>query len=142
MSAIDNCRVIALPFAPDAVWGPRGSHLVVTGAIAGVPFRGPLDKVDDRLVVVLDHLWDGPVVDAGAEVDVVIAAEDPQSDNVAPDVAAAWAAAPEARSFFDGLAGYYRRNYIRWIEGAKLPTTRAARIAQMVTLLKHGQREK
>lgn len=51
-------------------------------------------------------------------------------------------AEPEAKAFFDSLATFYRKNYIRWIESAKRPETRGARIAEMVTLLKAGQKQK
>ena len=37
---------------------------------------------------------------------------------------------------------FYRRNYVRWIESAKRPETRAARIADTVALLKAGKRQK
>jgi len=66
----------------------------------------------------------------------------PQVDNVGADIAAALEVGPEAQAFFEGLAGFYRRNFIRWIDGAKRPVTRAAPIAEMVNLLKDGKRQK
>jgi hypothetical protein len=36
----------------------------------------------------------------------------------------------------------HRKNYIRWIESAKRPETRAARISEMMKLLNAGRREK
>ncbi len=47
-----------------------------------------------------------------------------------------------AKAFFDGLPTFYRKNYIRWIESAKRPETRAKRIVEMMALLAEGKREK
>jgi hypothetical protein len=79
----------------------------------------------------------------GDEVDVVLTPEGPQRTNLAPDVAAALDAAPEAGAFFDSLAQFYRRGYLRWIDATKRsPDKRAARIAEMVELLKSGHKER
>ena len=79
---------------------------------------------------------------AGDTVRVELSPEGPQLDRMPPDVAAALAAEPRARAFFEGLATFYRKNFMRWIESAKRPETRANRIAEMVRLLKAGKREK
>jgi len=47
-----------------------------------------------------------------------------------------------SRAFFESLATFYRNTYINWIEGAKRPTTRAARIGEMIELLKAGRKQK
>ena len=55
--------------------------------------------------------------------------EGPQRANLAPDVAAAVDTAPDAAAFFDSLAQFYRRGYLRWIDATKRsPDKRAARI--------------
>ncbi|HET6752896.1 MAG TPA: YdeI/OmpD-associated family protein [Jiangellaceae bacterium] len=47
-----------------------------------------------------------------------------------------------ARSF-DSLAQFYTRAYLRWIDATKRrPEARAARIAEMVELLKAGHKER
>jgi uncharacterized protein YdeI (YjbR/CyaY-like superfamily) len=58
------------------------------------------------------------------------------------DVADALNAEPDARRYFESLATFYRRGFIRWIEGAKRPETRARRIADVVAALKSGRRER
>ena len=141
VAAVGDRAMISVPFDPDKVWGPRGRH-VVTGSIGGCPWRGALERLGEGFAVPMDTVRAEDPLDIGATVEVVLAAEDPQLDNVAPDVAAALAADPEAHAFFAGLAGYYRRNFIRAIEGAKRPQTRAARIADMMALLRSHQREK
>jgi uncharacterized protein YdeI (YjbR/CyaY-like superfamily) len=58
-------------------------------------------------------------------------------------VTAALEAEPEAGVFFDSLAQFYRRAYLRCIDGTKRrPEARAERITEMVTLLKAGKKER
>jgi hypothetical protein len=48
---------------------------------------------------------------------VVLEAEGPQAADLARDVAAAFESAPEAAALFAGLATFYRKGYLRWIDG-------------------------
>jgi uncharacterized protein YdeI (YjbR/CyaY-like superfamily) len=62
--------------------------------------------------------------------------------DLADDVAAALAANPPAGAFFDGLAQFYRRGYLRWIDATKRdPAERARRIAQTIGLLAAGVKD-
>jgi uncharacterized protein YdeI (YjbR/CyaY-like superfamily) len=81
-------------------------------------------------------------VAVGAEVEVVLAPDGHRLDTVAPDVAAALGTDPRAEMFFESLAPFYRNNFIRWIESAKRPETRHARIGEMMSLLKEGRRQR
>jgi len=73
----------------------------------------------------------------------VLAPEGPQREDLADDVRAALDADPEAGAFFDGLAQFYRRAYLRWIDGTKRrPDERQRRIAEMVELLRRGEKER
>lgn len=134
--------VIVVPFNPNDVWGLKQRHHV-SGSVGDCKWRGPLDHDGEQFFMALGPAWrrdNG--VDVGAQVEVALSPEGPQVDNVGADVAAALEAEPEALAFFEGLPSFYRRNYIRWVESAKRPGTRAARIAEMVNLLKDGKREK
>jgi uncharacterized protein YdeI (YjbR/CyaY-like superfamily) len=58
-------------------------------------------------------------------------------------VAKALDAEPLAGAFFDGLAQFYRRGYLRWIDGAsRRPDERAARIVEVVSLLRAGVKQR
>ncbi|MGE5155959.1 MAG: YdeI/OmpD-associated family protein, partial [Betaproteobacteria bacterium] len=62
--------------------------------------------------------------------------------DLAEDVAAALDARPAAATFFDGLAQFYRRGYLRWIDSTKRsPQSRAERIAKMIELLEAGVKD-
>lgn len=81
-------------------------------------------------------------IEPGATVSVRLVLEDPQIDNIAPDIAKALSKNKRAKTFFDGLPTFYRKNFIRWIESAKREDTRVRRISEMMELLKEGKREK
>ena len=75
----------------------------------------------------------------GDEVTVVLAPEGPQRTDLADDIAAALVASPAAGAFFDTLAQFYRKAYLRWIDATGgRPDVRAARITEVVDLLAAG----
>ena len=77
----------------------------------------------------------------GDEVSVELTPEGPQRADLAEDIAAALAANPAAGAFFDTLAQFYRKAYLRWIDATtRRPEVRAARIAEVVDLLAAGVR--
>lgn len=135
--------VVPVPFDPDEAWGPKPVHHV-TGTIAGHGMRGTVDAAGGGWVVVMGPAWwrDRPV-GPDAEVVVELVPEGPQRGELAEDLAAALDASPRAGAFFDSLAQFYRRAYLRWIGGTKRrPEERAGRIAQVVELLERGVKER
>ncbi|HTJ74666.1 MAG TPA: YdeI/OmpD-associated family protein [Acidimicrobiales bacterium] len=135
--------VVPVPFDPNRAWGDKPRHHI-TGTVAGHRVRGPLDAVEDGYRLTLGAAWlrDYPIV-VGSEVAVTLAPEGPQRAELPPDVAEALEADPAAAAFFDALATFYRKGYLRWIDGTKRrPDVRAARIAEMIDLLKAGKKER
>jgi hypothetical protein len=133
---------IAIPFDPNVVWGIKQRHHI-TGSINGCAVRGSLGSDGTQYFLPLGAAWrrdNG--VEPGAEVAVVLVPEGPQIDALAADILDALASAPEARVSFESLATFYRNGYIRWIEGAKRPETRSARIAEMLRLLEAGKKQR
>ena len=131
--------LVAVPFDPDAVWGAKRRHHVA-GTVNGARVRAVLEPAGDGFGFTLGPKSPGACgVSVGTEVTVEIAPEGPQRDDLAADVAAALSADPDAGAFFDSLAQFYRRAYLRWIDATKRqPEQRAERIAEMVVLLKSG----
>jgi uncharacterized protein YdeI (YjbR/CyaY-like superfamily) len=80
---------------------------------------------------------------AGDEVSVELGPEGRQRGDLAPDIAAALEASPPAAAFFDTLAQFYRKAYLRWIDAtARRPGLHAARIAEVVDLLAAGIKQR
>ena len=134
---------IALPFNPADVWGPR-SRYHITGSINGRAVRGALEQFVRGYFLPLGPAYRrGAGLQLGDPVAVVLAPEGPQHEDLATDIVAALHAQPEAAKFFDGLASFYRKNYLRWIDATRRrPDIRAERIAELVRLLKAGQRQR
>jgi bacteriocin resistance YdeI/OmpD-like protein/uncharacterized protein DUF1905 len=133
---------IAIPFNPNSIWGIKGRHYI-TGSVNGYGVRGSLGSDRTQYFLPLGAAWRrGCGLEAGAKVDVVLSPEGPQPEGLSTDVAGALDAEPGAKAFFESLATFYRNTYIKWIESAKRPETRAARISEMVKLLKAGKKQK
>ena len=75
-------------------------------------------------------------------MEVTLSLEGPQSETLSPDVLEALDSEPQARAFFESLATFYRNTYVKWIESTKRPETRAARIREMLELLRAGKKQK
>jgi hypothetical protein len=134
--------IISIPFDPNDVWSTKQRHYI-TGTVNGQKVRGPLESDGAHTFISLGAAWRRDCgLDVGAKVDVVLSPEGPQTESLSPDIDEALAADPQAKAFFDGLATFYRKNYIRWIEGSKRPETRRTRITEMVQLLKDGKKQK
>ena len=135
--------LVPVPFDPDEVWGSKREHRVV-GTINGMAVRASVEPLGDGRGILLGPSWRRHCgIGPGDAVDVALAPEGPQRDDLAPDIAAALEAEPDAGAFFDSLAQFYRNAYLRWIDSTKRsPELRAARIAETVELLKAGVKQR
>lgn len=142
-SAPGGRAVIVVPFDPDEAWGVKAVHHV-NGTVNGWRVRVSLAPGDGG--------WGfsyGPAraqeigIAAGDTVTVELTPEGPQRADLAEDIAAALAANPAAGAFFDTLAQFYRKGYLRYIDATtRRPDVRAARIAEVVNLLAAGVKER
>ena len=135
--------VIAVPFDPDQAWGAKAKH-PVGGTINDRPVRGTIAAGGGGWAFTVTPMWmrDAGVA-VGDEVMVELAPEGPQRADLADDVAAALEANPAAAAFFDTLAQFYRKAYLRWIDATtRRPDLRAARIAEVVDLLAAGIKQR
>ncbi|MEX0666938.1 MAG: YdeI/OmpD-associated family protein [Acidimicrobiia bacterium] len=135
--------VVPVPFDPDAAWGKKERHHI-TGTVSGMGVRGVIDDFEEIRGLLLGPAWRQDCgIAPGDPVSVVLEPEGPQRDGLPDDVAAALGASPEAGEFFDSLAQFYRKAYLKWIDGTKRrPEVRVERIAEMVTLLRSKQKER
>ena len=135
--------VIAVPFDPDQAWGTKAEHRVA-GTINGRRVRGTIAPGGRGWAFTVTPMW---MRDAGvaADEDVIVelAPEGPQRGDLADDIVAALAADPAAAAFFDTLAQFYRKAYLRWIDATtRRPDLRAARIEEAVQLLAAGVKQR
>ena len=139
----DDRAVITMPFDPDEAWGAKANH-PVGGTIGGRHVRGRLTPGGRGWVLTVTPMWLRDTgVAIGDDVIVELAPEGPQRGDLADDIAAALAANPAAGAFFDTLAQFYRKAYLRWIDATtRRPDVRAARIAEVVDLLAAGVKQR
>jgi uncharacterized protein DUF1905/bacteriocin resistance YdeI/OmpD-like protein len=78
-------------------------------------------------------------VRAGQEVDVRVELDTAPRETPLPEDLAA-ALDDGARAFFDGLAPSHRKEWVRWVEDAKKPETRAARVEKTAEALRAGRK--
>ena len=138
-----DSAVIMMPFDPDEAWGVKADH-PVSGMIGSCRIRARLVPAGSAWVLTLAPKRLRGMGDAiGDDVTVELAPEGPQRGDLAEDLAAALAANPAAGAFFDTLAQFYRKAYLRWIDATtRRPELRAARIAEVVDLLAAGIKQR
>ena len=78
-------------------------------------------------------------VQAGQEVDVRVELDTAPRETPLPEDLAA-VLDEDATAFFSGPAASHRKEWVRWIEEAKKPETRAARVAKTAEALKASRR--
>jgi bacteriocin resistance YdeI/OmpD-like protein len=135
---------VPVPFDPDQVWRPKPQHHIA-GTLNGIRIRAVIETHDGQRGFTLGPAWlrDCHTAAIGDPVTVEVHPEGPQRDDLAPDIAAALDANPRAGAFFDSLAQFYTRAYLRWIDATKRrPGQRAERIAEMVRLLDAGIKQR
>jgi hypothetical protein len=132
-----------MPFDPDETWGAKANH-PVGGTIDGRRIRARLAPAGSGWVLVLaPQRLLGMGIAIGDEVSVELTPEGPQRGDLAGDIAAALEASPAAGAFFDTLAQFYRKAYLRYIDATtRRPDVRAARIAEVAGLLAAGIKER
>ena len=135
--------VIEIPFDPDETWGTKTEH-PVGGTIDGRYVRGTLTPEGSGWAFTVTPLWMRDAgVTLGSEVTVELSPEGPQRGDLAGDIAGALEANPAAAAFFDTLAQFYRKAYLRYIDATtRRPELRAARIAEVVDLLAAGVKQR
>ena len=135
--------IIVVPFDPDEAWGTKAEHHV-NGTVAGRRVRVRLTPGDSGWAFTLSPARAADLgLTVGAKVTVELTPEGPQRPDLAEDISAALAANPAAAAFFDTLAQFYRKAYLRWIDAtSRRPDLRAARIAEVVDLLAAGIKER
>ncbi len=139
-----------MPFDPDETWGAKAYHLVggtinpVARTVRGRRLRGRITPDGSQWVFTVNPMWMRDTgVAVGDEVIVELQPEGPQRGDLAGDIALALDANPAAAAFFDTLAQFYRKAYLRWIDATtRRPELRAARISEVVELLAAGVKER
>ena len=119
-----------------------GNRPPVTVTLGGHSYRTTVARMGGRFLVPLSaENRTAAGVAAGDQVEVDIVLDGGAREVAVPgDLAAALARDDAARATFDGLSFTHRKEWVRWIEEAKKPETRATRLARTVESLHAGKR--
>lgn len=138
-----EAAILRPPFDVFAVFGRRG-RIPVKGTINGHPYRSSLmDMGDGHMMVVNAEMRAASRCKAGDTVEVVMwLDEEERTVQVPAYLKEIIEGDPEAARFWTKLSFTHRKEYVREIEGAKKPETRAKRIDAMMDALRKNERKK
>ena len=121
-----------------------GRRPAVRVTVAAHTYRTTIATMGGRFMIPLsaEHRAHAGVA-AGDEVVVQIESDTAARDVTLPtDLAEALRQDGQAQSFFDSLAYSHRKEWVRWVEEAKKPDTRANRVEVAVEALGAGKRNR
>jgi hypothetical protein len=113
----------------------------VEGTMNGHPFRAPLEPNTSGgyLLRVNNAMREGAGAGEGDTVKLAILGPEPEP-TVPADLRSAFKTSSQAKSLWSDLTILGRLDWVRWIEAAKTPQTRARRITRTVEQLSEGKR--
>ncbi|HEX8659449.1 MAG TPA: YdeI/OmpD-associated family protein [Hymenobacter sp.] len=138
----DGGVMVVLPFSVAEAYGTRG-RVPVQATFDGYPYQGSLTPYGDGHHALLLPKQIRRAIDKtlGDTVRVALRRDATERKMEAPaDLTEQLAAAPKAAAYFAKLAYSHQREYVRWLEGAKKPETRADRLRQIVEMLAQGRK--
>jgi hypothetical protein len=118
-----------------------GGHPKVVVRVGGFEFRTSIARMGGRYMLGMSNerrtaagVTPGETLDVQVQLDTA-----PREIEVPDDLAAALAADPQAKAFFDSLSYSKQQWHTLQVSGAKQPETRARRVATSVTMLRNGR---
>ena len=136
LEARGSGRLVEVPLDVRALFGEARPPVKAT--VNGYTFSSTIAVYDGRYYLGFNReVREAAGIDVGDVLTIDLERdEDERTVELPDDLAAALDAA--ARRAFDDLSFTHRREYVRWIEGAKREETRKRRVAKAVELLRGG----
>ena len=138
----DGGVFVVVPFSVLEVYGTKG-QVPVQVTFDGYPYQGSITPLGDghHALHVLKQIRKAVDKTIGDTVRVTLSRDVAERQMAAPaDLAAQLAINPAAAAYFAKLAYPHQREYVRWLEGAKKPETRARRLSETVAMLAQGRK--
>jgi hypothetical protein len=130
------------PSVVDALGGGKRPPVHVT--IGGYAFRTTIAPMGGQYWIGVSAAHRAAAgIEAGQQLDIEVTLDDQPRDVATPDdLAAALAQDPQASACYDRLSYTHRKEWVRWIEEAKKPETRQARLEKTIASLRTGKRSR
>jgi bifunctional DNA-binding transcriptional regulator/antitoxin component of YhaV-PrlF toxin-antitoxin module len=125
---------ITIPFDVEEVFGAKRVPVIIS--INGAEYRTTVFRMKGEYMVPVPKAFrEAAGVSAGERITVEIEKDaEPRTVEVPADLAEALAAA-DLKEVFDRLSYTHRKEYVRAVEGAKRPETRARRVENTLRML-------
>lgn len=132
---------VVLDDAQVATVGEGSKRFPVAATVNGYTWRTSVARMGGEFLVGLNReVRENAGVEAGDDVEVIIALDDaPREVEVPEALAAALAADPQAAASFERMAFTHRKEYARWVAEAKREETRQRRVAQALDMIRAGK---
>mgnify|MGYP000400264505 CR=1 FL=1 len=133
---------VIVPFDVEKAYGKK--RVKIKATIEGEPYRGSLVRMGspDHMLPILKEIREKVGKSFGDEISIELEEDlQPRQVEVPVDFQQTLEANPTAHTFFDHLSYSHQRDYVLWINEAKRPETRQARIQRSVEMLEHGKSE-
>jgi hypothetical protein len=136
---IGGGAAVIFPYNVEEEFGTK-AHVPVSATLEGVPYRGSLVKCGPTrhmlgvLKSIREQIGKGP----GDTVEVVLWKDEAERTVDVPAELAALMKAAKLLEFFEKLSYTHRKEYCRWITGAKREETRQMRLKKSIEMLAKG----
>jgi uncharacterized protein YdeI (YjbR/CyaY-like superfamily) len=141
-TVVEGTKVTGIEVPEDVIVAlGKGKKPPVVVTIGDYSYRNTVAVMGGRYMIALSMKnREAAGVEGGQEIEVELELDtEPRELAVPEDFAAALAAEPKARAFFDGLSYSQRSWFVLGIEEAKKPETRQNRITKAVERLASGR---
>jgi hypothetical protein len=130
---------VLFPYDVEKEFGIKG-RVGVKSTLAGVPYTGSLIKYGrpQHMLCVLKSIRDETGKGPGDTIDVVVWKDEAERLVAIPATFKELLKKESLLAGFEKLSYTHRKEYVRWIEGAKKEETRQNRMAKAVAMLKKG----
>jgi hypothetical protein len=138
---IGGGAAVIFPYDVEQEFGTR-AHVPVSATLDGVPYRGSLAKCgpESHMLGVLKGIREQIGKGPGDIIDVVLWKDEAERTVEVPVEFAALMKKGGVIAFFEGLSYTHRKEYCRWITGAKREETRQMRLKKSIDMLAKGVR--
>ena len=132
---------VEVPFDVEAEFGSKKPKVKAT--IEGVPYRGTLVRMgtEGHLLLILKSIREQLGKTFGDEVKVTVEPDtEPRVIEIPAELKKLFKTEKEAKMVFEKLAYTHQREYVTWINDAKMEETRQNRIVKTIEMLKKGKK--
>jgi bifunctional DNA-binding transcriptional regulator/antitoxin component of YhaV-PrlF toxin-antitoxin module len=133
--------LVAIPFDVRETFGTSGQVKVVA-TFDGEPYRGSIAPMGGgrHVLGIQKGIRQKIGKDIGDRVEVVVQRDtEPRTVETPDDLAKVLKRAAVARQAYEKLSYTHRKEYVRWIEEANKPETRARRVEKAIAMLVEGK---